>query len=182
MWSEPNRDLLQRVRYGSVNTFPRAPTCRAGMPKRSKRSPPPSTAGPARRSAGRHQRRPSTSFYCRHKTPVLLRSIESGQFTSVRFTERLEEIGARPSIGTVADSYDNALAETTNGLYKAECVYGPDTAGWEDVDHLELATLSWVHWFNHDRLHSHCGDIPPAEFETAFYAAQQTNPPVVGIQ
>ena len=100
----------------------------------------------------------------------------------MRFTERLEEIGARPSIGTVADSYDNALAETTNGLYKAECVYGPDTAGWEDVDHLELATLSWVHWFNHDRLHSHCGDIPPAEFETAFYAAQQTNPPVVGIQ
>lgn len=105
------------------------------------------------------------------------------QFTSVRFTERLEEIGARPSIGTVADSYDNALAETTNGLYKTECVYGPDAPRpWEDVDELELATLSWVHWFNHDRLHGHCGDVPPAEFEAAFYAAQQTSPTGVGIQ
>jgi putative transposase len=104
------------------------------------------------------------------------------QFTSVRFTERLEEIGARPSIGTVADSYDNALAETTNGLYKTECVYGPDTTGWDDVDELELATLSWVHWFNHDRLHSHCADVPPAEFEAAHYAAQQTDPTGVGIQ
>lgn len=113
---------------------------------------------------------------------LIAHSDAGSQFTSVRFTERLAEIGARPSIGTVADSYDNALAETTNGLYKAECVYGPDTTGWEDVDHVELATLSWVHWFNHDRLHSHCGDIPPAEFEAAFYAARQTNQPVVGIQ
>jgi putative transposase len=105
------------------------------------------------------------------------------QFTSVRFTERLEEIGARPSIGTVADSYDNALAETTNGLYKTECVYGPDAPRpWEDVDELELATLSWVHWFNEDRLHGHCRDVPPAEFEAAFYAAQQADPTGVGIQ
>ena len=78
----------------------------------------------------------------------------SGEFTSVRFTERLDEIGARPSIGTVADSYDNALAESVNGLYKAECVYGPDApSAWDDVDQLELDTLSWVHWFNEDRLH-----------------------------
>lgn len=105
------------------------------------------------------------------------------QFTSVRFTERLDEIGARPSIGSVADSYDNALAETTNGLYKAECVRGPDAPTvWEDVDELELATLSWVHWFNHDRLHGHCGHVPPAEFEAAFYAADQTDPTGVGIQ
>ena len=105
------------------------------------------------------------------------------QFTSVRFTERLEEIGARPSIGTVADSYDNALAETTNGLYKTECVYGPDAPRpWEDVDELELATLSWVHWFNENRLHGHCKDVPPAEFEAAFYAAQQADPTRVGIQ
>ena len=105
------------------------------------------------------------------------------QFTSVRFTERLEEIGARPSIGTVADSYDNALAETTNGLYKTECVYGPDAPRpWDDVDELELATLSWVHWFNEDRLHSHCDDVPPAESEAAFYAAQQTDPARVGNQ
>jgi putative transposase len=105
------------------------------------------------------------------------------QFTSVRFTERLDEIGARPSIGTVADSFDNALAETTNGLYKAECVRGPDApAVWDDVDQLELATLSWVHWFNEDRLHSHTGDVPPAEFEAAFYAAQQAAPTGVGNQ
>ena len=105
------------------------------------------------------------------------------QFTSVRFTERLDEIGARPSIGTVADSYDNALAETTNGLYKTECVRGPDAPPvWDDVDQLELETLSWVHWFNEYRLHSHCDDVPPAEFEAAFYAARQTDPDRVGIQ
>lgn len=114
---------------------------------------------------------------------LVTHSDAGSQFTSVRFTERLDEIGARPSIGTIADSYDNALAETTNGLYKAECVYGPDAPRpWDDVDELELATLSWVHWFNEDRLHGHCGDIPPAEFETAFYAAQQTDPAGVGNQ
>lgn len=101
----------------------------------------------------------------------------------VRFTDRLDEIGARPSIGTVADSFDNALAETTNGLYKTECVRGPDApAVWDDVDQLELETLSWVHWFNTDRLHSHCDDTPPAEFEAAFYAAQQATPTGVGNQ
>ena len=113
---------------------------------------------------------------------LIAHSDAGSQFTSVRFTERLDEIGARPSIGTVADSFDNALAETTNGLYKAECVYGPDTNGWDDVDQLELATLSWVHWFNHDRLHGHCDDVPPTEFETAFYAAHHTDPAGVGIQ
>jgi putative transposase len=113
---------------------------------------------------------------------LVTHSDAGSQFTSVRFTERLDEIGARPSIGTVADSYDNALAETTNGLYKTECVYGPDTDGWDDVDQLELETLAWVHWFNHDRLHSHCGDTPPAEFEAAHYAAQQAAPIGVGNQ
>src|SRR5512132_3441714 len=73
------------------------------------------------------------------RVEVLRRLLEPEQFTSVRFTERLDELGARPSIGTVADSYDNALAETTNGLYKAECVYGPDADGWDHVDDLELA-------------------------------------------
>lgn len=118
-----------------------------------------------------------------HRLVGLVTHSDAGsQFTSVRFTERLEEIGARPSIGTVADSFDNALAETTNGLYKTECVYGPDTVGWDDVDELELATLSWVHWFNEQRLHGHCDDVPPAEFEAAFYAAQQASPEGVGIQ
>jgi len=114
---------------------------------------------------------------------LVTHSDAGSQFTSVRFTERLDEIGARPSIGTVADSYDNALAETTNGLYKAECVFGPDAPRpWNDVDELELATLSWVHWFNEQRLHGHCGDVPPAEFEAAHYAAQQTSPIGVGNQ
>ena len=113
---------------------------------------------------------------------LVTHSDAGSQFTSVRFTERLDEIGARPSIGTVADSYDNALAETTNGLYKTECVYGPDATGWDDVDQLELETLAWVHWFNEHRLHSHCNDVPPTEFESAFYAAQQTAPTGVGNQ
>ncbi len=113
---------------------------------------------------------------------LVAHSDAGSQFTSVRFTERLDEIGARPSIGTVADSYDNALAETTNGLYKTECVRGPDApAIWDDVDQLELETLAWVHWFNEHRLHGHCGHLPPAEFEAAHYAAQQASPTGVGI-
>jgi putative transposase len=114
---------------------------------------------------------------------LVAHSDAGSQFTSVRFTERLDEIGARPSIGTVADSYDNALAETTNGLFKSECVHGPDAPrAWDDVDELELATLSWVHWFNQHRLHSHCGDVPPVEYEAAFYAALQPDPAGVGNQ
>ena len=108
---------------------------------------------------------------------LVTHSDAGSQFTSVRFTERLDEIGARPSIGTVADSYDNALAETINGLYKTECIYGPDTTGWDDIDQVELATLGWVHWFNHDRLHSHCGDIPPAEFEAIWATNQPAKTP-----
>lgn len=123
-----------------------------------------------------------TSRGARRLVGLVTHSDAGSQFTSVRFTERLDEIGARPSIGTVADSYDNALAETTNGLYKTECVYGPDTTGWDGVDELELATLSWVHWFNEQRLHSHCCDVPPAEFEAAFYAAHQAGPVGVGNQ
>jgi putative transposase len=115
-----------------------------------------------------------TSRGARRLVGLVAHSDAGSQFTSVRFTERLDEIGARPSIGTIADSFDNALAETTNGLYKTELVYGPDSTGWDDVDELELATQSWVHWFNHERLHSHCDDVPPAEFETAFYAALAT--------
>jgi putative transposase len=117
-----------------------------------------------------------------HRFVGLVAHADAGsQFTSVRFTERLDEIGARPSIGTVADSFDNALAETTNGLYKAECVRGPDAPSvWDNVDQLELATLSWVHWFNEDRLHRHCDDVPPAEFESAFYADRPTTPTGAG--
>lgn len=105
------------------------------------------------------------------------------QFTSIRYGERLAEIGAVPSIGTVGDSYDNALAETVNGYYKAELIRGPARSGpWRSVEDVELATLGWVHWHNTSRLHGYLGDVPPTEFEAAFYAAQQTAPAGVGIQ
>jgi transposase InsO family protein len=88
------------------------------------------------------------------------------QFTSIRYGERLAEIGATPSIGSVGDSYDNALAETVNGYYKAELVRGPARTGpWKTVEEVELATLGWVHWHNTQRLHGYLGDLPPAEFE-----------------
>jgi len=94
------------------------------------------------------------------------------QFTSIRYGERLAEIGAVPSIGTVADSFDNALAETVNGYYKAELIRGPARTGpWRSVQDVELATLSWVHWHNTARLHGYLADIPPAEYEAPFYAA-----------
>jgi len=105
------------------------------------------------------------------------------QFTSIRYGERLAEIGAVPSIGTVGDSYDNALAETVNGYYKAELIYGPARTGpWKTVEDVELATLGWVHWHNTSRLHGYLSDLPPAEFEAAFYATKRTDQPLVEIQ
>jgi putative transposase len=102
------------------------------------------------------------------------------QFTSIRYGERLDEIGARPSIGSVGDSYDNALAESVNALFKTELVRGPGRGPWKTIDDLELATLSWVHWHNTDRLHSYLDDVPPAEFEAA-YDAISGGTPLVGI-
>ena len=105
------------------------------------------------------------------------------QFTSLRYGERLAEIGATPSIGTVGDSYDNALAETVNGYYKAELIRGPARQRpWKRVEDVELATLGWVHWHNTQRLHGYLGDIPPAEYEQAFYADRTDHHQAVGIQ
>lgn len=105
------------------------------------------------------------------------------QFTSIRYGERLAEIGAVPSIGTVGDSYDNALAETVNGYYKAELIYGPSHAGpWKTVADVEVATLGWVHWHNTGRLHGYLDDVPPAEFEAKFYATNRTDQTLVEIQ
>ena len=112
---------------------------------------------------------------------LVTHSDAGSQFTSIRWTERLAEIGARPSIGSVADSYDNALAETVNGYFKAELIYGPEQGPWKSVDEVELATLAWVHWPNTQRLHGYCGDVPPAEFEAA-YAARKTDQLLVGNQ
>jgi putative transposase len=103
---------------------------------------------------------------------VLRQPIESAQYTSIRYTTRLQDVGALASIGSVGDSYDNALAESTIGLYKAECVHfdGP----WQTVEELELATLIWVDWWNETRLHSAIGDIPPVEYERNYHRAQHT--------
>ena len=100
---------------------------------------------------------------------LVCHSDAGSQYTSIRYTERLDEIGAKPSIGTVADSYDNALAETVNGSYKTELIRrrGP----WRTVDDVELATLTLVHWWNTARLHEGLGDVPPAEFEANHYAS-----------
>jgi putative transposase len=90
------------------------------------------------------------------------------QYLSIRYTDRLAEAGAVTSVGSKGDSYDNALAEAVNGLFKAELIRrrGP----WRSVDHVELATLEWVHWWNHGRLHSTCNYLPPAEYEALYYS------------
>ncbi|PWV74942.1 putative transposase [Nocardia neocaledoniensis] len=90
------------------------------------------------------------------------------QYTSIAFTEQLAEAGIQPSVGAVGSSYDNALAETINGLYKTELIkpQGP----WRNADQVEFATAEWVDWFNYRRLYQYCGDMPPAEMETAYYA------------
>lgn len=93
------------------------------------------------------------------------------QYLSIRYTERLADEGAVTSVGSKGDSYDNALAETVNGLYKTELIraQGP----WRTADQVELATAAWVAWWNAERLHSACGDIPPAEFEAAYHSRLQ---------
>jgi putative transposase len=94
-------------------------------------------------------------------------SDRGGQYLAIRYTERLAEEGAVASVGSRGDSYDNALAETVNGLYKAELIgrRGP----WRGAEQVELATLAWVQWWNERRLHSAIGDIPPAEYEAIYY-------------
>jgi transposase InsO family protein len=90
------------------------------------------------------------------------------QYVSIKYTERLAEAGLEPSVGSVGDSYDNALAETINGLYKAEVIHrrGP----WRSMEAVEYATLEWVDWFNNRRLLEPIGNIPPAEAEARYYA------------
>ena len=107
---------------------------------------------------------------------VLRRPVESTQFTSVRFSERLAEAAITSSVGSVGDSYHNALAETINGLYKTELIKhkGP----WRSVEQVEYATAEYIDWFNHRRLYEYCGDIPPAELEEAYYHQIQSRQPV----
>jgi len=112
---------------------------------------------------------------------LVAHSDAGSQFTSIRYGERLAELGAQPSIGSVGDSFDNALAESTNSLYKSELIRGPDQGPWRTVEDVELATLGWVHWFNTERIHGYLNDDSPDEFEAA-YAAQQADQTTVGIQ
>ena len=99
---------------------------------------------------------------------MLRRPVESAQYVCIKYTERLAEAGVEPSVGSIGDSYDNALAETINGLFKAEVIHrrGP----WRSCEAVEFATLEWVDWFNNRRLMEPIGNIPPAEAEERYYA------------
>jgi transposase InsO family protein len=109
-----------------------------------------------------HERRPV-------KSDGLVHHSDRGvQYVCIRYTDRLVEANIEPSVGSVGDSYDNALAETINGLYKTEVIRrrGP----WRSFEDVEYATLEWVHWFNHQRLLEPIGNVPPAEAEARYYA------------
>ncbi|WP_316206135.1 MULTISPECIES: IS3 family transposase [unclassified Bradyrhizobium] len=112
-----------------------------------------------------HDRRPV------HRGGLVHHSDRGSQYVSMKYTERLAEAGVEPSVGSVGDSYDNALAETINGLYKAEVIHrrGP----WRSFEAVEFATLEWVDWFNNRRLLEPIGNIPPAEAEQRYYAMLQ---------
>ena len=109
-----------------------------------------------------HERRPT------HRGGLVHHSDRGSQYVGIRYTERLVEAGIEPSVGSVGDSYDNALAETINGLYKTEVIHrrGP----WRNFEAVEIATLTWVDWFNTRRLLEPIGNIPPAEAEERYYA------------
>jgi transposase InsO family protein len=115
-----------------------------------------------------HDRRPV------HKGGLVHHSDRGVQYVSIRYTERLANAGIEPSVGSVGDSYDNALAETINGLFKTEVIHrrGP----WRSVEAVEFATLEWVDWFNNRRLLEPIGNIPPAEAEAAYYAQLEAIP------
>jgi putative transposase len=106
-----------------------------------------------------------------HRGGLVHHSDRGSQYVSIRYTERLAEAGVEPSVGSVGDSYDNALAETINGLYKAEVIHrrGP----WRSFEAVEFATLTWVDWFNNRRLLEPIGNIPPAEAEERYYVMLQ---------
>lgn len=115
-----------------------------------------------------HERRPFI------RSGLVHHSDRGTQYVSIRYTERLAEAGIEPSVGSVGDSYDNALAETVIGLFKAEVIHqrGP----WPSFEAVEFATLEWVDWFNNRRLLEPIGNIPPAEAEAAYYATLEVAP------
>lgn len=109
---------------------------------------------------------------------VICHSDAGSQYTSIAYTDRLADIDAQPSIGTVGDSYDNAMAETTIGLYKTELWRNPaaitaNGGPWRGLDDLEIATCGWVSWFNEERIHGELGDLTPAEVEADYRQRSQ---------
>ena len=98
----------------------------------------------------------------------------AGQYVSIRYTERLAEVGASASVGSVADSYDNAMAAALNGTFKAELIeyQGP----WRDFDEVERSVFQWVAWYNSERLHSALGYVPPDEYEQAYWVELEQAP------
>ena len=120
------------------------------------------------------------ALYARRHIRRLIHHSDRGvQYVSIRYSERLAQAGIEPSVGSVGDSYDNALAESVIGLYKAEVIYrlGP----WRNSEHVEFETLDWVDWFNNRRLLEPIGHIPPAEYEAAYYQCQETPAMVAGL-
>ncbi len=120
------------------------------------------------------------ALYARPDTDHLIHHSDRGvQYLSIRYTERLAEAGIEPSVGSVGDSYDNALAESVIGLYKTEVIRrcGP----WRHLEAVEFATLEWVDWFNNRRLFEPIGNVPPVELEEAYYRSQETPAMVVGL-
>ena len=103
-----------------------------------------------------------------HQSGLIHHSDRGSQYVSIKYTELLAEAGIEPSVGSVGDSYDNALAETINGLYKAEVIHR--RRPWKSFEAVELATLEWVDWFNNRRILEPIGNIPPAEAERNYYA------------
>ena len=110
---------------------------------------------------------------------MLRQPVESTQYLSIRYTDRLAEAGIEPSVGSVGDSYDNALAESVIGLYKTEVIRrrGP----WHHLEAVEFATLEWVERFNNRRLLTSIGDVPPAEYEQQYYRAQEAPAMMAGV-
>ena len=115
------------------------------------------------------------ALWSRTKTEGLVHHSDRGcQYLSIRYTERLAEANIDSSVGSVGDSYDNALAETINGLYKTEVIRrrGP----WKNIEQVEYATLEWVDWFNNRRLLEPIGNVPPAEYEMMYYRQLEESP------
>ena len=120
------------------------------------------------------------ALYARPNNERLVHHSDRGvQYLSIRYTERLAEAGIESSVGSVGDSYDNAMAETIIGLFKTEVIHrlGP----WRGLDQVEMETLVWVDWFNNRRLLEPIGDIPPAEYEVLYYQSQEGSAEVAGL-